>query len=50
MQAKLSQADHQASHQLRQQTVESMFGIMKHVMGCRQCLLRSHDKVTGEWP
>ena len=49
MQAKLSQADNRASYRLRQQTVEPVFGIMKHAMGFRQFLLRGHEKVTGEW-
>ena len=49
MQAKLSQAEHRASYRLRQQTVEPVFGIMKHAMGFQQFLLRGHAKVTGEW-
>ncbi len=49
MQEKLSQAEHRASYRLRQQTVEPVFGIMKHAMGFRQFLLRGHAKVTGEW-
>lgn len=49
MQEKLSEADNQASYRLRQQTVEPVFGIMKHVLGFRQFLLRGHAKVTGEW-
>ncbi len=34
---------------LRKQTVESVFGIIKSVMGFRQFLLRGLDKVKGEW-
>ena len=49
MQEKLSQAEHRASYRLRQQTVEPVFGIMKHAMGFRQFLLRGHARVTGEW-
>lgn len=49
MQEKLSEPAHQASYRLRQQTVEPVFGIMKHALGFRQFLLRGHDKVTGEW-
>ena len=49
MQAKLSEADNQASYRLRQQTVEPVFGIMKQALGFRQFLLRGHAKVTGEW-
>jgi len=29
--------------------VEPVFGIVKHVMGFRQFLLRSLEKVQGEW-
>ncbi len=33
----------------RKSTVEPVFGIIKHVMGFRQFLLRGHEAVTGEW-
>jgi len=33
----------------RKQTVEPVFGIIKHVMGFRQFLLRGLGKVSGEW-
>ena len=33
----------------RKTTVEPVFGIIKHVMGFRQFLLRGHKAVTGEW-
>jgi len=36
-------------YRLRQQTVEPVFGIIKHVIGFRQFLLRGHEKVQGEW-
>ena len=49
MHKKLSEPAHQASYRLRRQTVEPVFGIMKHAMGFRQFLLRGHEKVTGEW-
>ena len=49
MAAKLAQPAHRTSYRLRQQTVEAVFGIMKHAMGFRQFLLRGHAKVTGEW-
>ena len=49
MQAKLAQAEHRASYRVRKQTVEPVFGIMKHAMGFRHFLLRGHAKVTGEW-
>jgi hypothetical protein len=34
---------------LRKQTPEPVFGIIKSVLGFRQFLLRSLDKVRGEW-
>ena len=34
---------------LRKQTVEPVFGIIKHVMGFRRLSLRGFDKVVGEW-
>ena len=34
---------------LRKQTVEPVFGIIKHCMGFRQFLLRGVQKVNGEW-
>ncbi len=34
---------------LRKQTVEPVFGIIKHVMGFRRFSLRGFDKVVGEW-
>jgi transposase len=34
---------------LRKQTPEPVFGIIKSVMGYRQCLLRGLDSVKGEW-
>jgi len=33
----------------RKSTVEPVFGILKHVMGFRQFLLRGFKKVSGEW-
>jgi len=33
----------------RKQTVEPVFGIIKHVMGFRQFLLRGLAKVSGQW-
>jgi transposase len=38
-----------ALYGLRKQTVEPVFGIIKHVMGFRQFSLRGRDKVNGEW-
>ena len=34
---------------LRKQTVEPVFGIIKHVMGWRQMSMRGLDKARGEW-
>ena len=34
---------------LRKQTPEPVFGIIKSVMGYRQCLLRGLKNVKGEW-
>src|SRR5580700_473598 len=34
---------------LRKQTPEPVFGIIKSVMGYRQCLLRGLENVRGEW-
>ena len=36
-------------YKLRQQTVEPVFGIIKHVMGFRQFSLRGLSSVTAEW-
>lgn len=38
-----------ALYALRKQTVEPVFGIIKHVMGLRQFSMRGLDKVAGEW-
>jgi len=38
-----------AVYALRKQTVEPVFGIIKHVMGFRRFSLRGFDKVVGEW-
>jgi len=38
-----------ALYGLRKQTVEPVFGIIKHVMGFRQFSMRGLDKVSGEW-
>ena len=34
---------------LRKQTPEPVFGIIKSVMGYRQCLLRGLENVKDEW-
>ncbi|MCL2139144.1 MAG: transposase, partial [Treponema sp.] len=33
----------------RKETVEPVFGIIKHVMGFRQFMVRGIDKVNTEW-
>jgi transposase len=38
-----------ALYGLRKQTVEPVFGIIKHVMGWRQMSMRGLDKARGEW-
>ena len=38
-----------ALYGLRKQTVEPVFGIIKHAMRFRQFLLRGKRKVSGEW-
>lgn len=38
-----------ALYGLRKQTVEPVFGIIKHVMGWRQMSMRGLDKAAGEW-
>jgi transposase len=38
-----------ALYGLRKQTPEPVFGIIKSVMGYRQCLLRGLENVQGEW-
>lgn len=49
MKHQLTTGDGRALYALRKQTVEPVFGIIKHVMGFRQFLLRGLDKVAGEW-
>jgi hypothetical protein len=38
-----------ALYGLRKQTVEPVFGIIKHVMGWRQMSMRGLEKAQGEW-
>jgi len=38
-----------AIYGLRKQTVEPVFGIIKHVMGFRQLSMRGVEKAAGEW-
>lgn len=49
MQEKLASAEGRAVYRRRQCSVEPTFGIIKHVLGFRQFLLRGHAKVSGEW-
>ena len=49
MKAKMESDENRAIYALRKQTVEPVFGVMKHAMGFGHFLLRGKDKVTGEW-
>jgi hypothetical protein len=49
MEHRLTTQAGRAPYALRKQTVEPVFGIIKHVMGFRQFSMRGLDKVTGEW-
>jgi len=49
MQAKLKSDRGRALYAKRKQTVEPVFGIIKQVMGFRQFLLRTFERVNGEW-
>jgi len=49
MRHRLKTAAGKARYQLRQQTVEPVFGIIKSAMGFRQFLLRGREKVSLEW-
>jgi transposase len=46
---RLKTLEGRALYGLRKQTVEPVFGIIKHAMRFRQFLLRGKAKVTGEW-
>jgi transposase len=45
----LKRAGRRSRYRLRKQTVEPVFGQIKQARGFRQFLLRSLDKVRGEW-
>jgi transposase len=49
MRQKLQTERGRALYRLRKQTVEPVFGIIKHAMGFRQFLLRGIDTVECEW-
>ena len=46
---KLKTSEGSELYKLRKQTVEPVFGIIKHCMRFRQFLMRGKEKVTGEW-
>jgi transposase len=49
MQHRLTTPAGRAMYAQRKSTVEPVFGIIKHVMGFRQFMLRGLEKVQGEW-
>lgn len=49
MKYRLSTKKGKRLYRLRKQTVEPVFGIIKHAMGFRQFLLRGIEKVSTEW-
>lgn len=49
MREKLSTPEGKAIYQRRRQSIESCFGIIKHVLGFRQFHLRGLEKVDLEW-
>jgi len=49
MEHKLKSPEAAALYALRKQTVEPVFGIIKHAMRFRQFLMRGKENVTGEW-
>ena len=49
MEYRLATKEGKEKYKLRKQTVEPVFGIIKHVMGFRQFLLRGSEKVSTEW-
>ena len=49
MRAKLRKDGFNSPYRLRKQTVEPVFGQIKHARGFRQFLLRGRDKVAAEW-
>ena len=49
MRNKLKTLEGRKMYSRRKSTVEPVFGIIKHVLGFRQFLLRSLDAVSGEW-
>ena len=49
MEQRLKTKEGKEKYNLRKQTVEPVFGIIKHVMGFRQFLMRGLNKVKIEW-
>jgi transposase len=49
MREKLASEAGKAIYKLRSQTIETVFGIIKEVMGFRAFLLRGLEKMSGEW-
>ena len=49
MKEKLQTDTGRALYARRKQTVEPVFGVIKHAIGFRQFLLRGAEKVSGEW-
>jgi transposase len=49
MREKLATAEGKAIYKLRAQTIETVFGIIKEVIGFRSFLLRGLEKMKGEW-
>jgi transposase len=49
MAEKLRTTEGRALYRRRACTVEPVFGIIKHVLGFRQFLLRGLEKISGEW-
>ena len=49
MRTRLKRGGYRSRYRLRKQTVEPVFGQMKHCRGFRQFLLRGLEKVRAEW-
>jgi len=49
MKHRLQSKEGKAIYAERKSTVEPVFGIIKHIMGFRQFMLRGFEKVKGEW-
>jgi hypothetical protein len=49
MREKLATVEGKAIYKLRSKTIETVFGIIKEVMGFRAFLLRGIEKMKGKW-